>query len=227
MSTTITEVQGDNISPITLIDLQIGANVYYISSNWKPVTHNSNNYTELGAFISVTNIDDNLKYNANDLSLTLSGIPSGENYLSQILTEPVKGGNVTLKRAFVDTSTYELTGNVYTRFKGVITNFKIDEQVNVLQKQMDYAVTVTMASQLTVLSEKITGQRTNPEDRKRLFPADRSFNRVPILYNTSFDFGKEYSTSGGYSGGGGGGGRGRGGGGGGRNRDGGRDQQMR
>ena len=210
MSTTITEVQGTNISPITLIDLQLGANVYYLSSNWKPVTVDSNNYSELGAFLSVSNIDDNLKYNANDLSLTLAGIPSGANYLSQILDNPVKGGNVTLKRAFVDTSTYELTGNVYTRFKGVITNFKIDEQVNVLNKQMDYAVTVTLASQLTVLSNKISGQRTNPEDRKRLFPADRSFNRIPILYNASFDFGKEYVSGGGYGGGGrGGGGRGR------------------
>ena len=35
MSTTITEVQGTNIAPISLIDLQIGANVYYLSSNWK------------------------------------------------------------------------------------------------------------------------------------------------------------------------------------------------
>lgn len=202
MSTTITEVQGTNIAPISLIDLQLGANVYYLSSNWKPVTVNSNTYSELGSFLSVSSIDDNLKYNANDLTLTLSGIPSGENYLQQILENPVKGGNVTLTRAFVNPTTYELTGNEYIRFKGVITNFKIDEQVNILSKQMDYAVTVTLASQLTVLSNKISGQRTNPEDRKRLFPADRSFNRIPILFNTSFDFGKEYVTGGGYGGGG-------------------------
>ena len=211
MATTIAEVQGESISPITLIDLQLGATTYYLSSNWKPVTVDGNNYSELGSFISITNIDDNLKYNANDLSLTLSGIPSGQDYLRQILDNPVKGGNVTLKRAFVDSSTMELKSGVYTRFKGVITNYKIDEQVNILSKQMDYAVTVTLASQLTVLSEKITGQRTNPEDRKRLFPNDKSFDRIPILYNTAFDFGKEYSTRGGY-GGGGGGGRGRGGG---------------
>ena len=206
MATTIAEVQGESISPITLIDLQLGATTYYISSNWKPVTVDGNNYSELGAFLSVSNIDDNLKYNANDLALTLSGIPSGQDYLRQILDNPVKGGNVTLKRAFVDSSTMELKSGVYTRFKGVITNYKIDEQVNILSKQMDYAVTVTLASQLTVLSEKITGQRTNPEDRKRLFPADKSFDRVPILFNTAFDFGKEYTGGGNYGGGPGGGG---------------------
>tara|TARA_R110000796_G_scaffold61859_2_gene142971 strand:- start:596 stop:1246 length:651 start_codon:yes stop_codon:yes gene_type:complete len=203
MATTIVEVQGESISPITLIDLQLGATTYYISSNWKPVTVDGNNYSELGAFLSVSNIDDNLKYNANDLALTLSGIPSGQDYLRQILDNPVKGGNVTLKRAFVDSNTMELKSGVYTRFKGVITNYKIDEQVNILSKQMDYAVTVTLASQLTVLSEKITGQRTNPEDRKRIFSADKSFNRVPILFNTAFDFGKEYTGgTGGYGRGG-------------------------
>jgi hypothetical protein len=211
MPTTIAEVQGDSIAPITLIDLQLGATTYYISSNWKPVTVDGNNYSELGAFLTVSNIDDNLKYNANNLALTLSGIPSGQDYLRQILESPVKGGNVTLKRAFVDNSTMELKSGVYTRFKGVITNFKIDETVNVLSKQMDYAVTVLLASQLTVLSEKITGQRTNPEDRKRLFSADKSFNRVPILFNTAFDFGKEYTGAGGGYGRGGGPGNGGGG----------------
>ena len=210
--TTITEVQGTNIAPITLIDLQIGATTYYITSNWKPVTVGGNDYTELGAFLSMANMSDDLKYNSSDLTLTLTGIPSNENYLSEILSNPVKGGNVTIQRGFVDPSTYALTGTQYTRFKGIITNFKIDETVNILNKEMDYAVTVTLASQITVLSNKITGQRTNPDDRKRLFPSDRSFDRVPILYNTAFDFGKEYTGGGGY-GGGPGGGRGRGGGG--------------
>ncbi len=206
--TTITEVQGTNIAPITLIDLQIGATTYYISSNWKPVTVGGNDYTELGAFISMANMSDDLKYNSSDLTLTLTGIPSNENYLSEILSNPIKGGNVTIQRGFVDPSTYALTGTQYTRFKGIITNFKVDETVNILNKQMDYAVTVTLASQITVLSNKITGQRTNPDDRKRLYPSDKSFDRVPLLYNTAFDFGKEYSTSGGYGGGGGGGGGG-------------------
>ena len=224
MATSIPQVQGESIAPITLIDLQIGSTTYYISSNYKPVTVDGNTYTELGALLNVANIRDELRYTAGDIAITLAGIPSDQNYLSLILTEPIKGGQVVLKRGFIDPATFELTGSVYTRFKGVITNYKIDEQVNILSKQNDYAVSVTCASQLTVLSNKIAGQRTNPEDRKRLFPADRSFNRIPDLFNTSFDFGKEYTGGGGY--GGGGGGRGRGGGGGrGRNDDGGRQQQ--
>ena len=83
-----------------------------------------------------------------------------------------------------------------------------------MSHENDYAVTVTVAGITSVLNNLLRGQKTNPDERKRLYPSDRSFDRIPILYNTSFDFGKEYSTSGGYSGGGGGGGGGRGGGGG-------------
>ena len=124
--TTIVEVQGENITPITLIDLQLGTTTYYITSNWKPVTVGGNAYTELGAFLSMANMTDDLKYNSTDLTLTLSGIPSNENYLSEILTENIKGGNVTIQRGFVDPSTYALTGTQYTRFKGIITSKSVN-----------------------------------------------------------------------------------------------------
>ena len=219
MTTTITAVQGNNISPITLIDLDLNGNVYYISSNYKTITYNSNDYTELGAFLNITEIRDELRHSEGDLSITLSGIPSEANYLQTVMTEPVKGGNVTVYRGFVDAVTQELiSGQVFTRFKGTITNFVIDEQLNYMSQENDYAVTVTVAGITSVLNNLLRGQKTNPDERKRLYPSDRSFDRIPILYNTSFDFGKEYSTSGGYGGGGGGGGGGRGGGGGGRNR---------
>ena len=217
MATSIPAVQGTHIYPVTLIDLDLNGNIYYLSDGYKPFTVGSNTYTELGAFLSVGTIDDNLRSTNGDIAIGLAGIPSSStgsevNYLNLIMTEPVKGGNVTLKRAFMDTDTMEIdAGNVYTRFKGVITNYQIDEQYNFLEKRNDYGVTVMVASINTVLETKVTGQRTNPEDRKRLYSADKSFDRIPILFNTAFDFGKEYSAGGNY---GGGGGRGRGGGGG-------------
>lgn len=216
MATTITAVQGDNIAPITLIDLDLNGNVYYISSNYKAITYNSNDYTELGAFLNITELRDELRHSEGDITITLGGIPSEADYLQTVMTEPVKGGNVTVYRGFVDATTQELiAGQVYTRFKGTITNFVIDEQLNFLTHQNDYSVSVTVAGITSVLKNLLRGQKTNPDERKRLYPADRSFNRIPILYNTTFDFGKEYSASGGYNGGGGGGG----GGGGNRNRN--------
>lgn len=214
MSTTIPAVQGEHIYPVTLIDLDLNGNVYYLSDAYKTYTVDTNDYTELGAFLQISAVDDNLRTTNGDIQISLAGIPSSStgtevNYLNLILTEPVKGGNVTIRRAFMDTGTDQLdTGNVYTRFKGVITNFTINEQFNFLTKQNDYGVTVQVASINTLLETRISGQKTDPTSRKSFFPNDDSFDRIPDLFNTSFDFGKEYTGGGGYSGGGGPGGGG-------------------
>ncbi len=216
MATTITSVQDQHISSCLLIDLTLDGTTYYLSSAYKPVTYNTNTYTELGSFLSVNDFTEDIKTTNGDISLTLSGIPSEQDYLSSILTTKIKGGNVFIRRGFYNITTHELdTTQVFTRFAGVITNFVIQEDFTpgaVLQN----SVTVTCASITSILENRISGQRTNPEDRKRLFPNDLVFDRVPLLYNIAFDFGKEYNSGGGggYGGGGGGGGRG----GGGRNR---------
>ena len=222
MATTITPVQQDHISSCILIDLTLDSTTYYISSAYKPVTYNSNTYTELGSFLQLSSFTEDLKTTNGDISITLGGIPSEQNYLSLILTSPIKGGNVSVYRGFYDTTTHELdTSEVYKRFEGVITNFAIQEDFQP-GSDLTNSVTVTCASINALLENKISGQRTNPQDRERLFPNDAVFDRVPELYNISFDFGKEYQ---GYGYGGGGGG-GRGGGGGGRNRRV-RDEQQR
>jgi hypothetical protein len=216
MSTSIPAVQGDNIYPVTLIDLDLNGNVYYLSDAYKPFTSGGNSYTELGAFLALGSIQDNLRTTNGDIAITLAGIPSSStgsevNYLQQILAEPIKGGNVTVTRGFMDTNTDELQATTYTRFKGVITNFSIDEALNFISKQNDYSVTVIVASINTLLETKISGQRTDPTSRHKFFPADKSFNKIPDLFNTTFNFGKEYSGSGtGGPGGGRGGGGGNG-----------------
>ena len=214
MATTIPAVQGNHIYPVTLIDLDLNGNVYYISDAYKAFTVGSNSYTELGALLSINEITDNLRTTNGDIQITLSGIPSSStgtevNYLQTILTEPVKGGNITVKRAFMDADGTSLdAGNVYTRFKGIITNFAIEESFNFINKQNDYAVSVACASINSVLETRLVGQRTDPVSRKRYFPADKSFDRIPNLKNTAFDFGREYQGGGTYGGGGGGGGGG-------------------
>jgi hypothetical protein len=213
MATTITPVQQDHISSCLLIDLTLNSTTYYISSAYKPITYNTNTYTELGSFLQVSDFQEDIRTTNGDISLTLGGIPSEQNYLSLILTTPVKGGNISVYRGFYDTTTHELdTSQVYKRFQGVITNFAIQEDFQPGQT-LTNSVTVTCASINSLLENRIAGQRTNPQDRERLFPNDAVFDRVPELFNISFDFGKEYQ---GY-GYGGGGGRG-GGGGGGRNK---------
>ena len=224
MATNITAVQGNTIISCLLVDLNIDGTTYYISNAYKKVTYNGNDYTELGAFLGVSEVAEDIRATNGDITLNLSGVPSTGNYLSLVLTTKIKGGTVKLYRGFFNQDTLELdTSQVYTRFSGVITNFAITEDNNNYTGELTSGIGITCSSINALLENRIKGQRTNPEDRARLFPNDAVFNRVPELYNISFDFGKEYQGYG-YGGGGGGGGGGRGGGG--RNRRV-RDEQQR
>ena len=200
MPTSITAIDTEtNIAHAIFIDLTLGSTTYYISSAYSEVQIGANTYTELGALLSVAPITDDLKTTNGDISITLSGIPSNQDYQSLILGTQIKGGNVKIQRGFFDPVTLQaLPGQVYTRFQGIITNFTLDEDLDVFRGDSTIAVTINCASLNSLLENKICGQRTNPSDRRRFYPGDISFDRVPMLQNTSFDFGKKYSGGTGY-----------------------------
>ncbi len=217
--TTITELNANNIKYCLLIDLDIDGTTYYISNAYKAVTYNSNSYTECGAFLQVGQFSEDIKTTNGDINIALSGIPSNIDYIQTILGANIKGGTCKVYRAFFDDN-YQIT-NVYQRFSGIITNYSISEDENILDSRITNSVGISVASINTLLENRVTGQRTNPADRKELYPTDETFYRVPELHNVNFDFGREYTSGGGYGGGGGGGG------GGGRGRGGGRNQEQR
>jgi hypothetical protein len=209
MSTSIPQVANTSISHAIFIDLTLNANftptTYYISSAYKPITIDGNTYTELGAFLQLGSVTDDLKTTNGDLQIQLSGIPSDANYMDIVLSYPIKGGEVVVRRAFFDVNTLEPIANaVYERYRGIITNYSVDETTSFLNGELVNTITVSCASINTVLENKVSGQRTHETDRKRFYPGDISFDRVKTLQNTSFDFGKEYTGGQGYGGGGGG-----------------------
>ena len=213
MSTSIPQVTDvNNIIHCMLIDLTLGSTTYYLSSAYKPVSYNGNSYTELGSFLSVGSLTEDIKTTNGDIALSLSGIPSEADYMSTVLTTPIKGGSVKIARAFFDDNYSYNASNVYGRYSGVITNFNISEDEDFLQGKLNNTITVTCASINTILENKVTGQRTSLTGRQQHYPTDTTFSRVSDLENVQFDFGRDYSYSGGYGGGYGGGGGGYGGG---------------
>lgn len=202
MATTIPEVSGvDHIRSALLIDLTIDTTTYYISSSWKSLSYGGNNYTELGAFLQLGQVQEDLKTTNGDIAIVLTGVP--DTYIPLVLNTKVKGGDVKVYRAFFDDN-YTVS-NVYQRFSGVITNFAIEENVDILEGDTTQTIQVSCASINTILETKLAGQRTNPADRKKYYPTDNTFGRVPDLMGVQYDFGREYRPgSGGYTGGGGG-----------------------
>jgi len=211
MSTSIPAVDTElNIKHALLLDLTFGANVYYVSSAFKPITFDGNTYTELGSFLQLGEIQEDIKTTNGDIGITLSGVPQ-EN-LDAVLDTKVKGGEVIVRRAFFNDDLSLDAGNVVQRFKGIITNLQIEENYDLLEGERTNSVSVSCSSIVTILENRTAGQRTSPIDRDRLFPGDQTFKRVPDLHNIQFDFGRESNGAGGSGGGGYGGGGGRGGG---------------
>lgn len=212
MSTNIPQVGNVSISHAIFIDLTLNSNyspvTYYISSAYKPITYNGNTYTELGAFLGMGTMTDDLKVTNGDLQITLTGIPSNENYMNEVLSYPIKGGEVVVRRGFFDVNTLQPIANaMYERYRGVITNYAVSEDTDLATASLVNTISISCASIMTVLQKKISGQRTIGTDRKRIYgSSDVSFDRVKDLQNTSFDFGKEYTGGSGYGGYNGGGG---------------------
>lgn len=201
MSTSIPEVQQTSITHAVFIDLDLDGNVYYISSAYAPVGIDGNVYTELGAYLGMSSLQDDLKTTNGDIQISLSGIPSEANYMNQVLGTQIKGGSVRIRRAFFDTQSQQPIANaVYERYRGVITNFAVDEDTDFITGKLVNTISISCASINTVLENKISGQRTNSSDRNKFYPDDISFDRVKDLQNTSFDFGKEYRGGTGYGG---------------------------
>ena len=193
---------------------------YYISNCWTNVVYNSKTYQALAGFLTVSEIQNNIS-NANDeVQISLSAIPPA--YIAATLNTQIKGGEINIYRAFFNYTTQQvISGAVYKRFTGVVSNFSVQEDLNAAGASPDVSHTITIiaSSIMGVLENKVSGRRTNQEDYQTFWAElnnvnyllDPSMNRVEALFNSSFDFGKPYKGQAASSVGGGGGGDGGGG----------------
>lgn len=216
MTTIIPAVDSErSIEYGVLIDLTLDGTTYYISNCYKNVVHNGNTYQALAGFLNISEIQSNIT-NANDeMQISLSAIPP--TYIAATLGEPIKGGEVNIYRAFFDYRTQEiLSGEIYKRFTGIISNFAVQEDLDTSNEEpvVNHTITIIASSIMGVLENKITGRRTNKQDYQIVYSelgnssTDPSMDRVEVLFNASFDFGKEYkgNAASTVNGGGGGGG---------------------
>jgi hypothetical protein len=216
MTTPITAVDTEvRIEHGVLIKLTLNGTPYYISNCYKTISYAGNDYTALAGFLTISEIQSNISSTNDDIQIGLSAIPSA--YITAILGQPIKGGQIEIYRAFFDYTTQEvLTGEIYKRFTGVITNFSVQEDFdNTGNPTATHTIMVTASSILGVLENKISGRRTNADDLAIVYTeitnsgTDPSFDRVASLHNASFDFGRPYTAPSNQPGTGGGTGGGR------------------
>jgi len=197
------------------MDLTINGTTYTIANSYGPITYNAITYVGLGHFLGMNEMQDDLKATTAQLQVSLSGIPKdpGEaglgsypSYVSLILDTRIKGSRIRIYRAFFNPDTYEiLTDSVSLRFNGYISNYTITDATDVNSNMDTYTCVLNLTNILGIIDRKVVGRRTNTTDQKALYPTDIGMDRVNVISNTSFDFGKPY-TGGGTSGGSGSGG---------------------
>ena len=180
MTTIISAVDTErSIEHGVLIDLTLDGTTYYISNCYKNITHNGNTYEALAGFLQISEIQNNIS-NANDeIQVSLSAIPA--NYIAAILGQPIKGGEVNIYRAFFDYKTQEvITGEIYRRFTGIISNFSVQEDLDVGNEEptVNHTITVIASSIMGVLENKISGRRTNKQDYQIYW------TELPITFKT-------------------------------------------
>lgn len=155
-----------------------------------PYTINSESYTALGQLLSITDTNFELRATPQEVTVAISGIPSAN--VTDILANKVKGSNIIIYRGFFNPKTGQLlsvAGNPAQKFQGVVSNFDITDELEMGSLTGSVTLTLTCSSIVELLSNKVTGRRTNPIDMKQFYPTDVSFDKVPALANSNFNFG--------------------------------------
>lgn len=155
-----------------------------------PYIINDEEYIGLGKFMAITSSSSEIRVSSSQVTITLSGIPT--NSIGEVVNSKIKGAPVTVYRVLFDPSTGEkldIPGNPLGRFRGFVNNYSIQEEYDNTSKTASNTLVLTCASSVDVLSNKIGGRKTNPSSMKKFFPDDVSFDRVPNLENTTFNFG--------------------------------------
>jgi hypothetical protein len=180
----VNEPQTPSFDPVTLRFSDGGDRKYYL---------NNEEYVGLGKLVSITSTASEIKASSGDLTITLSGIP--DTSLREILNSRMKGASVEVFRAYFDPHTMEPITlpsgtNTSSRYKGFVNNFSIQEEFSYTQKSASNKAIITCSSTIDYLSDKINGRKTNPTSQKRWFPDDKGMDRVFVVQNTAYDFGK-------------------------------------
>jgi hypothetical protein len=153
-------------------------------------TIDSESYTGLGRLMGVTTTTSELRVSEFEVSVTLSGIPNAS--ISEIINSKIKGCPIKIYRVLFNPDTnavLSIAGNPMIRFIGIVNNYSLNEEYDGNDRSGSNTLVLNCTSEVSVLSNKIGGLRTNPESLKVFEPTDISFDRVPNLKNTTFNFG--------------------------------------
>ena len=196
--TTIAAVSSPSIRHGEFVRLQIGNPVsatYTFCNAAAPITVGGINFTNLGILLSVGNVQQDIKATSNDMTVSLTGINPA--MVSLILGSSIKGSLVEIWRGFFDSNNQIITTpttQFIKRYQGIINNVSIKEDWNEQIRSRVATCSLSCSSMRRILENRISGVKTNTKSWQFVYPNDTSMDRVSLIANTYFDFGKAPQT---------------------------------
>lgn len=190
--TTIYAVNGPQIIHAEFVRLTVGTaqTVYTFCNSAAPVTVNGITFTNLGALLSVGDVQRDIKATSDDMTIALTGIDPTN--VSIILSNEIKGSLVEVWRGFLDSNNQIITSpttQFFKRYQGIINSVSINEDFNSQAKTRVATCSISCSSMRRVLENRLSGVKTNQKSWQVFYPGDTSMNRVVEIANTYFDFG--------------------------------------
>jgi hypothetical protein len=164
--------------------------VFTFSSAYTAETIANTVYTPLGGLLAVGIQQRDIRVTSADTTIMLSGIPADDsNNIATVLGYKIRGSKVEVTRGFYNNN-YVLA-NTAQRFTGIVTSYNITEERHDLID--NFTVSLNASSYKSVLENRVSGRKTNPESWKVFNPSDTSMDNIYSLSDQHFDFGMKVS----------------------------------
>ena len=196
--TTIYAVTGSQINHAEFVKLTVGTagTVYTFCNAAAPITVGGITFSNLGALLSVGDVQRDIKATSDDMTIQLTGInPSN---VALILSNDIKGSLVEVWRGFFDSNNQIITTpttQFFKRYQGIINSVSITEDFNSEARTRIATCSISCSSMRRVLENRLSGVKTNQNNWQFIYAGDTSMNRVSEISNTFFDFGSPPKTN--------------------------------
>ena len=190
--TTINAVTGSQINHAEFVKLTVGnaATVYTFCNAAAPITVGGITFANLGALLSVGDVQRDIKATSDDMTIALTGIDPTN--VGIILGNDIKGSLVEVWRGFFDSNNQIITTpttQFFKRYQGIINSVSITEDFNSEARTRIATCSISCSSMRRVLENRLSGVKTNQNNWQFIYAGDTSMNRVSEISNTYFDFG--------------------------------------
>jgi len=195
--TTINAVTGSQINHAEFVRLTVGnaATVYTFCNAAAPITVSGITFANLGALLSVGDVQRDIKATSDDMTIALTGIDPTN--VGIILSNDIKGSLVEVWRGFFDSNNQIITTpttQFFKRYQGIINSVSITEDFNSEARTRIATCSISCSSMRRVLENRLSGVKTNQNNWQFIYSGDTSMNRVSEISNTFFDFGSPPKT---------------------------------